>query len=411
MSNKVKKIVNKAEKTPEDSKIFNAIKIKTQLYRTTTDFNKYRSAVVAAENIYTPLRYNLYQLYQQTELDPQVTSCISQRKTLTLSSEFYVYNKDGSENDEKTKLIRTKWFKDFVSMALDSIYWGHSLVQFDSIANIAGVDQFKDVELVPRQYVKPEFHRVSDAMSSGKDAGVDYTEEPYSNWCIAVGGKKDLGLFLKLTPLVIWKKNAMGAWAEYIEKFGSPLRLGYTDSTDTESVQNMQAMLENMSVAAWGLFKMDDKVEIKADNRPDAYEVYDKMIERCNSEISKLILNQTMTTDDGSSRSQAEVHERILENVGMMDKDFIYNVNNNQLLPLLNNLGFGLENCYIDIESEDEFTMEEKAKFDIELLKTGKFTFTPEYLKDEYGTEAIPVIESPDTELKDYKNVLSKYYH
>ncbi|MFK5283719.1 hypothetical protein ACI3PL_29500, partial [Lacticaseibacillus paracasei] len=65
--------------------------------------------------------------------------------------------------------------------------------------------------------------------------GVFYTDEPYSNWCIGVGSKRDLGLLLKLTPLVIWKKNAMGAWAEYIEKFGVPIRVGKTDSLDKKS--------------------------------------------------------------------------------------------------------------------------------------------------------------------------------
>ncbi|MFK5282397.1 hypothetical protein ACI3PL_22835, partial [Lacticaseibacillus paracasei] len=89
---------------------------------------------------------------------------------------------------------------------------------------------------------------------------VDYTELPYSDWCIGVGQKRDLGLLLKITPLVIWKKNALGAWAEFIEKFGSPIRIGKTDSNDLQSVNNMENMLKNMGVASWGLFKTDDLI-------------------------------------------------------------------------------------------------------------------------------------------------------
>jgi hypothetical protein len=118
-----------------------------------------------------------------------------------------------------------------------------------------------------------------------------------------------------------------------------------------------------------------------------------------------------MTTDNGSSKSQAEVHERMLDMVGDQLKQFIYSVNNSQLIPLLNNLGFGLDGYYIDIEQEDELSLEQKGNFDIELLKTGKFSFTPEYLKEKYGTEVIEVKEpAPDKSLQDYKNVLSQYY-
>lgn len=407
----IERIKNKVQNTPTEAKAYNAIKIPTQLFRITTDLSKYRIAVTAAENIYNPQRYTLYQLYQQTELDAQVTACIQQAKDLVLSCEFYVYNKDGSENDEKTKLIRQKWFMDYLDYAIDSIYWGHSLIQFEDIISVNGIDVFKEVELVPRMYVKPEYHMVMASTASLPPDGIDYLEQPYINWSISVGKSRDLGLFLKITPLVIWKKNAIGAWAEFIEKFGSPIRIGKTDSTDQQSVDNMEGMLRNMGVAAWGLFKTDDIIELVESSHTDAYEVFDKMVERCNSEIAKLILGQTGSTDEKSFVGAAEVHERMLQNVGYRIKQLIYSINNNQLIPMMNALGFGLDGCYIDIESEDEFSLEQKGKFDIELLKTGMYKFTPQYLKDKYGAEVMEVENSnEDATLVNYKDVLSQIY-
>lgn len=407
----IERIKNKVQNTPTEAKAYNAIKIPTQLFRITTDLSKYRIAVSAAENIYNPQRYTLYQLYQQTELDAQVTACIQQAKDLVLSCEFYVYNKDGSENDEKTKLIRQKWFMDYLDYAIDSIYWGHSLIQFEDIISVNGIDVFKEVELVPRMYVKPEYHMVMASTASLPPDGIDYLEQPYINWSISVGKSRDLGLFLKITPLVIWKKNAIGAWAEFIEKFGSPIRIGKTDSTDQQSVDNMEGMLRNMGVAAWGLFKTDDIIELVESSHSDAYAVFDKMIERCNSEIAKLILGQTGSTDEKSFVGAAEVHERMLNKVGYRIKQLIYSINNNQLIPMMNSLGFGLEGCYIDIESEDEFSLEQKGKFDIELLKTGMYKFTPEYLKTKYGAEVMEVENSnEDATLVNYKDVLSQIY-
>jgi len=405
-----KKITNKVQNTPEAAQLKRAIKVPQQLYRITTDMNKFRNAVTTAENIYNPNRYDLLQLYQQTMLDAHVTACIGQRKNQLLSCDFNIYDKAGKEIEDKTLTFETKWFREYLEYVFESILYGHSLIQFEDVINLGGIEQFKEIELVPRIYVRPERHYVVNSAAAMPPDGVDYLELPYSNWSLSVGKSRDLGLLLKVTPLVIWKKNALGAWAEYIEKFGSPVRIGKTDSTDKESVDQMQGMLQNMGVAAWGLFKTDDIIEFIESNHTDAYEVFDKMIERCNSEISKLILGQTMTTDNGSSRSQAEVHERILKEFGDADKQFIYTVNNTQLLPLMNRLGFGLDGLVLDIEQEEEWNLEKKGKFDVELIKSGKFTLDPLYIKEKYGTEVIEVKEPVEKGVKELKNSLERYY-
>ena len=75
-----------------------------------------------------------------------------------------------------------------------------------------------------------------------------------------------------------------------------------------------------MGSAFWGLFPDGTEIDIKESSRGDAYNVYDKRVDRCNSEISKGILNQTMTIDAGSSLSQSETHLDVFENVIEADK-------------------------------------------------------------------------------------------
>lgn len=400
---------NKTENLPPKADVRTTIKIENQVFRIRTDMQTYRNAVVAAENIHTPQRYLLYQLYEQVIIDSQITSVIQQRKTMSLSKEWCVFNPDGTENEEKTKLIRQKWFNDFLDHSLDSIFYGYSLVQFESIENINGVDQFKCVDLVPRIYVKPEFHIVVNDYAA--NTGTDYLMPPFDKWVIGVGKPKDLGMLMKLAPLQIWKKNAQGAWAEYIEKFGTPIRVGKTESRDSVTVDNMKNMLKNMGVASWGVFDLTDQIELIETTKTDAYKVYDMMIERCNSEIAKLILNQTGTTDEKSFVGSAEVHERVMQKLGWVDEKFLCDVCNYQLLPLLNSHGFGLDGMHIGVESEEEFSIEQRSKFDIELLKTGKFTFDPEYIKENYGSEVIPVETQDDPDdVKRVKNKLKSLY-
>jgi Protein of unknown function (DUF935). len=60
-------------------------------------------------------------------------------------------------------------------------------------------------------------------------------------------------------------------------------------------------------------FDTDDLIELVESNRSDAYNVFDMMIQRCNSEISKLILGQTGTLDEKAYVGSAEVQERVLK--------------------------------------------------------------------------------------------------
>lgn len=52
---------------------------------------------------------------------------------------------------------------------------------------------------------------------------------------------------------------------------------------------------------------------------PRSGEIHAAIIQSANDELAKLILGQTMTTDDGSSRAQAEVHERQQDSIHATD--------------------------------------------------------------------------------------------
>jgi len=396
-----KKIQDVSVNMPKTADIRRNITTATQLYRGATDIAAYKLAVTSAESLLSPQRRQLYTIYKNIELDAHLTAAVNQRKNLTLCKDFDVLL-NGEESEDLEKIIKQKWFRDFLDYALDSMFYGHSLIQFDSVVN----DAFKAVELVPREYVKPEFHIVTNTYADL--SGTDYLEAPYNNWCIGVGKPKDLGLYLKAAPLVIWKKNALGAWSEFVEIFGSPIRIGKTNVRDEQTRANMESYLRNMAVASYGVFDTDDLIELVESNRSDAFQVFDMMIQRCNSEISKLILGQTGTLDEKAYVGSAEVQERVLKNVAYNDEFFIEGVLNYQLVPMMTRLGIFPEGVKITVKAEDDLSLIEQSKIDIELIKTGKFTFTPEYLDEKYGSEVI-IVNDP-TDVVNVKNRLDNLY-
>jgi hypothetical protein len=319
-----------------------------------------------------------------------------------MSKTFCVVDKSGNEQEEKTKLLQSKWFRDFIDNALDSQYWGYSLIQFDSLID----DKFNDIDLVPRIYVKPEFSLVVPTWAA--IAGINYTEQPYSDWCIGVGKKRDLGLLMKAVPLVLWKKNAIGAWSVYQDAYGVPLAVGKTNSRDEVTRANLENTLKSLSTGLSAVMDVDDTIELLETKKPDAHQVFDAMINRCNSELSKLILGQTATMDEKSFVGSAEVQERVLMQVGESDEFFILNVLNDQLIPFLNNLGFGLDSCKIQCKEDADMPLLDKMKIDTELMKY--YDLSPEYILETYGTEVTKKAVPADTGLNNFKNALAKYY-
>lgn len=400
---KISTIQNVSKPLPKNNDVRNIIKAPIQLYRVRTDILKWRNALTSAQNLTSPQRYELYQLYQEFVLDAHLTAAITQRKNLTLCKEFEVYDKAGNQVEDKSDLLKKKWFRDLLNLALDSIFYGYSLVQFEDLFN----DEFKCVDLVPRIHVKPEFHIVTNSYADV--VGNDYLESPFKEWCIGIGDKLDLGLLNKAAPLLIWKKNALAAWAEYNEIFGSPIRIGKTDVRDLATSTNMENMLKNMSGAAYGMFDLGDEIELIESSKNGGQDVFDKMIDRCNSEISKLILGQTSTLDEKAFVGSAEVHERVLKQIADSDEYFITSMLNYQLIPLLNGLGMGFEGLTIKVEQEDEFTLQEKAKFAIDIINTGKYEMDVEVIKEVFGAEVIKV-NQVDNGIKTIKNKLDELY-
>lgn len=260
----------------------------------------------------------------------------------TLQKPFVLTGKNGKEDDKARLMFEREWFNDFLDLALDSPYFGHSLIQFGDITNENGVMSFTGVELVPRKHVVPEYGVITREAGDDWKNGISYREGDIAVWCIEVGKARDLGVLLKCAPQSLSKKNMLAYWDTFGEVFGMPIRIGKTMSQDTKDIARIETMLAEMGAASWGLFPEGTEIEIKETSRGDAYNVYDKRIDRCNSEISKGILGQTMTIDNGSSLSQSETHLEVFENICRADATMIKYLVNDRLIPLMIRHGFPL---------------------------------------------------------------------
>lgn len=344
---------------------------------TKKDIGGWRKAWQFASSSTLPKRSELYDIYQDSLIDNHLSGAISNRTLKLLKRKFVIVDADSGEVDkDKTKLFRRKWFKDFLKFSHSHIYWGHSLIQFGDIID----GEFKSVVLVNRYHVKPE--RGFIVRHQFDDFGVSFRDEPLSDFVLEVGSQFDLGLLLKAAPQAIAKKNMFGFWEEFGEIFGMPIRIATSPTKDKGERSTIENMLDKMGVASWGLFPEGTTIEIKESQQRDAFEVYDERISRANSEMSKLILGQTMSMDDGSSQSQATVHQEVAKDVTDADAEDTWFLINDELIPFMIKHGYDLEGSEFRWDDTTELSFEEQLEVDIFL--TANFEIDLKYYIDKY---------------------------
>lgn len=371
----------------EDRKRFR--KIVVDLQRQTDalaqrDLAEWRQAHQMALNVGNPSRQRLYDIYRDVELDLHLSGCIGQLQGFIMSKSFKLVDGKGDSDGDALKYLETAWFKQFIKYVLQARYWGHSLIELgDIVTREDGTQTFDGVGLIPRKHVIPDYGRITVSPGGFWEDGVDYRKPPYSDWLVEVGAPDDLGLYLKAAIQTIPKKYALAFWDSFAEMFGLPIRVAKTSSRDQKDIERLGKMMETMGSKAWAVLPEESSIELKESSRGDAYNVYDRRVDRANSELSKLVLLVTMTIEDGASLSQSKVHLQVLDNLIYEIADLVRDTVNDQLLPKMVNLGFPLRGLRFDWDEPNDYTPEQQKAFEEMILNN--YEVDGSYFEDKYG--------------------------
>jgi phage gp29-like protein len=298
------------------------------------DIDKWRRALLLANHIESPRIYALQDLYDNLERDGHFSAQKNVRKGATFGYGFSIVDKKtGDINNEKTEIFNAGWFYDFMDAALESIFRGYTVLELVDPAAM-------HFELIPRRNVSGTQQTVLLNVLDNKGINI---AKGFEHTLIKIGKPSSLGILADLCGMLIWKRNAMQSWAEFTEKFGMPLIVATTNKTRQADIDRVMSMVRVLGEAARATLPEGTKIEVIPFATGDSFNVYDKQIERINTEISKPVTGGTMITDDGSSRSQSEVHERTLDaKIAEGDRRMIQFLVNNQLIPIMHYWGHDL---------------------------------------------------------------------
>ena len=354
---------------------------------TRKDIKNWRDAWQLAINVDSPNRQRLYDIYRDVEVDLHLSGCVGQRTGFVMAKSFKLVDQNGEEDEEALHYFDQAWFKQLMRYVLEANFWGHSLIELGEVATDGdGCICFSDVTLIPRKHVIPEYHRVITDLSQDWHTGIDYHEAPFSDWLIEAGRPHDLGIYLKAATQTIPKKNMLAFWDTFGEIFGMPMRIARTTSRDKKEIDRLDRMLREAGASLSMVAGQDTEIEFVESGKGDAYNVYDKRIERANSELSKLVIGQTMTIEDGSSLSQSQTHLEVFQNLIEADCDMIRDIVNSQLLPRMARLGFPVKGLRFDWDYAVDYTPEQQKAYEEMVLQ--HYDVDPSYFEEKYGMPA-----------------------
>ena len=157
--------------------------------------------------------------------------------------------------------------------------------------------------------------------------------------------------------------SIISSWAAFIDRYGYPIRIGKYGKKSTEQ----DRVTLKRAVAAIGqdfgaVIPESALLEIiESKHASETSNVYQHMADWVDKQISKLILGQTMTTDEGSSRAQSETHDKVRDDIADSDIQQVIETLNSALTVPYINLNFGEQENYprIDLFKPDEKSVEQ----------------------------------------------------
>jgi len=195
---------------------------------------------------------------------------------------------------------------------------------------------------------------------------------------------------------VTFKKGGLKFWVLFSEKYGIPYLIGkHPRGASKEETELLADLLEDMIQDAIAVIPDDSSVEIMEADKISSADVFEKLIDKMNAEISKAILGQTLTTEIGSTGSYAasQTHMEVRADIVDSDKKIVEKTIN-QLIKWIYELNFTNQDI-------PQFEMYEIEDVDLDLAQRDKVLvdcgvkFTKKYFIKNYGfdEEDLEIVE------------------
>lgn len=333
-------------------------------------------------------------IYADLLRDDQVGSTFQQRRLALTAKEWIVEPATESAIDKEAadfarEQLQAIGWDDLTDKALYGVFFGYSIAElmWERQGNRLGWSFIK-----VRDRARFNFGQ-SGKLYLRKDNGSGWDLMPERKfWTFTAGGDNHdqlygSGLAQKLYWPVFFKRNDIKFWLIFLERYASPTGVARmpagqyeNDKLRNKVLQSLEAMASEGQIVVPEGTTLDFLESIYSGSAD-----YESMKRTMDAAIAKIVLSQTMTTDDGSSRSQSETHKAVRDEVVQADSDLICDSFNRGPLRWLTEVNFPSANPpRVWRQTEPEEDLNTRAERDGKIYKMG-FEPTEEYIEENYG--------------------------
>lgn len=336
-------------------------------------------------------------IYRQLTYDSHVDSCITSREAGMLSCEYEFRVDSLRRNETKAldfcnenfgALDMERLFRDIQ----EAVYFGFSALE-KIYRRDGGNIVFDDVIGRPQEWFK--FNHSNQPLFLSKehptegelvDMNIIELVRYRHSYRNPYGERKAARFFWP----VVFKKSDWKFWLRFVEKYGGALMYIITDEPDLANRNLMLNMLEDMIETGVGVFKrggVGDSLLTIDVNKGASNEIYTALHAACDAEISKSILGQTLTTEQGEVGSQAlgKVHQDVRQDIIESDKKMVASAMNRLVRDIVSK-NFNIDTFPIFHFFEEEQVNLDKAEMYTKLYSLG-VRFKKELLAKEFNLD------------------------
>lgn len=378
------------------------------IHRGINDIGSWRSALRLAD---LGNRTKLYDLFTDLLIDGYLSDAIDKRIDAVTDADL-AFTIDGKQVDEMDALMDTPEFESLLREIMLSRFWGVSLVECQFMD---GFGFFS----IPRKHIRAKTKEV--AIREEDEYGIPYAD---NDLIIQFGSDDDFGILLRAAPFVIYKRGGFGDWAQFVELFGMPQRIGKYSSMDEQSRRALIQAFEEAGSAPYLVIPKETEATQTTLSSSGNGALYNDFRSACNEEILITILGQTMTTQDGSSLAQGQVHMAVQEKKHRADRRFVERMLNKYFVPLLEKRGYPVSGGRFKfLDKAQEITVQETVMLSDILPIPQSYLYEKYNIPQPEGDEAIarkeqkpqfvlpPDDEPDDPTSPDIKNQDHKWYN
>lgn len=343
---------------------------------------------------------NRIEEYNKLKYDAHLWSCMQSRKSGVLSLEWEI-NRGGNKTDNVMfieNIIKELDTYRIFSEIIEAPYYGYAILEI--------LWRDKESRIIPVDIIgKPNewfFFDTNKMLRFRKQNVYEGESCPQYKFFIvqheaSYNNPYGDALFSKCYWPVLFKRAVIENWNVFCERFGMPVTWATvaegSPSAEMEKLSEDIADMVQDSVIVTGA---DVKAQFLESSRTGAA-IYESFIHFFNAEISKAILSQTLTTEQGTKGTQAlgtvhfDVRKEIIDNDKRLVEYWM-----NELIKWIIKFNFG------SLAEVPKFQMYEKQDVDMNLAQrdqtlasTNQVRFTKNYLKRAYGfkDDEIDVVE------------------